>query len=276
MNKSDITEKVDIVENLDIIEENDLPDDENRSIEEAKDTEIKAKNVLIEFKNVTKEYARGDRVFYALKDANLTINEGEMVVILGPSGAGKSTLLNLLGGMDRASSGEILFDGADISKYSDNQLTQYRAANVGVVFQFYNLIPTLTAYENVALMRNIEKNIMDPKEALSEVGLEEHMNQFPSQLSGGEQQRTSIARAIAKNPKLLLCDEPTGALDTDTGQDVLKLLQKMSKEKKRTVVMVTHNSTFADIADTVIRVKNGKIQSITKNEKVKDASEVSW
>ena len=276
MNKSDITEKVDIVENLDIIEENDLPDDENRSIEEAKDTEIKAKNVLIEFKNVTKEYARGDRVFYALKDANLTINEGEMVVILGPSGAGKSTLLNLLGGMDRASSGEILFDGADISKYSDNQLTQYRAANVGVVFQFYNLIPTLTAYENVALMRNIEKNIMDPKEALSEVGLAEHMNQFPSQLSGGEQQRTSIARAIAKNPKLLLCDEPTGALDTDTGQDVLKLLQKMSKEKKRTVVMVTHNSTFADIADTVIRVKNGKIQSITKNEKVKDASEVSW
>lgn len=276
MNKSDITEKVDIVENLDIIEENDLPDDENRSIEEAKDTEIKAKNVLIEFKNVTKEYARGDRVFYALKDANLTINEGEMVVILGPSGAGKSTLLNLLGGMDRASSGEILFDGADISKYSDNQLTQYRAANVGVVFQFYNLIPTLTAYENVALMRNIEKNIMDPKDALSEVGLEEHMNQFPSQLSGGEQQRTSIARAIAKNPKLLLCDEPTGALDTDTGQDVLKLLQKMSKEKKRTVVMVTHNSTFADIADTVIRVKNGKIQSITKNENVKDASEVSW
>lgn len=276
MNKSDITEKVDIVENLDIIEENDLPDDENRSIEEAKDTEIKAKNVLIEFKNVTKEYARGDRVFYALKDANLTINEGEMVVILGPSGAGKSTLLNLLGGMDRASSGEILFDGADISKYSDNQLTQYRAANVGVVFQFYNLIPTLTAYENVALMRNIEKNIMDPKDALSEVGLAEHMNQFPSQLSGGEQQRTSIARAIAKNPKLLLCDEPTGALDTDTGQDVLKLLQKMSKEKKRTVVMVTHNSTFADIADTVIRVKNGKIQSITKNENVKDASEVSW
>lgn len=276
MNKSDITKKVDIFEYLDFIDENDLPDAENRSIEEAKDTEIKAKNVLIEFKNVTKEYARGDRVFYALKDANLTINEGEMVVILGPSGAGKSTLLNLLGGMDRASSGEILFDGADISKYSDNQLTQYRAANVGVVFQFYNLIPTLTAYENVALMRNIEKNIMDPKEALSEVGLAEHMNQFPSQLSGGEQQRTSIARAIAKNPKLLLCDEPTGALDTDTGQDVLKLLQKMSKEKKRTVVMVTHNSTFADIADTVIRVKNGKIQSITKNENVKDASEVSW
>lgn len=272
-----------ITENLDIISENDLPDNadvntvENSSEKKDEEKSTKAeKKVLMEFKNVTKEYARGDRVFYALKDVNLTINEGEMVVILGPSGAGKSTLLNLLGGMDRASSGEIIFDGVDIAKYSDNQLTQYRAANVGVVFQFYNLIPTLTAYENVALMKNIEKNIMDPKEALAEVGLEDHMHQFPSQLSGGEQQRTSIARAIAKNPKLLLCDEPTGALDTDTGQDVLRLLQNMSREKKRTVVMVTHNSTFADIADTVIRVKNGTIQSVTINENVKDASEVSW
>lgn len=275
-----------ITEKLDIISENELPDEvegdkakEEPSSEKEKsavEDKTKDKRVLIEFKNVTKEYARGDRVFYALKDANLTINEGEMVVILGPSGAGKSTLLNLLGGMDRASSGEILFDGVDISKFSDNQLTKYRAANVGVVFQFYNLIPTLTAYENVALMRNIEKNIMDPEEALAEVGLQEHMHQFPSQLSGGEQQRTSIARAIAKNPKLLLCDEPTGALDTDTGQDVLRLLQNMSREKKRTVVMVTHNSTFADIADTVIRVKNGRIESITVNDNVKDASEVSW
>ena len=272
-----------ITENLDIISENDLPDNadvntvENSSEKKDEEKSTKAeKKVLMEFKNVTKEYARGDRVFYALKDVNLTINEGEMVVILGPSGAGKSTLLNLLGGMDRASSGEIIFDGVDIAKYSDNQLTQYRAANVGVVFQFYNLIPTLTAYENVALMKNIEKNIMDPKEALAEVGLEDHMHQFPSQLSGGEQQRTSIARAIAKKPKLLLCDEPTGALDTDTGQDVLRLLQNMSREKKRTVVMVTHNSTFADIADTVIRVKNGTIQSVNINENVKDASEVSW
>ena len=272
-----------ITENLDIISENDLPDNadvntvENSSEKKDEEKSTKAeKKVLMEFKNVTKEYARGDRVFYALKDVNLTINEGEMVVILGPSGAGKSTLLNLLGGMDRASSGKIIFDGVDIAKYSDNQLTQYRAANVGVVFQFYNLIPTLTAYENVALMKNIEKNIMDPKEALAEVGLEDHMHQFPSQLSGGEQQRTSIARAIAKKPKLLLCDEPTGALDTDTGQDVLRLLQNMSREKKRTVVMVTHNSTFADIADTVIRVKNGTIQSVNINENVKDASEVSW
>lgn len=251
---------------LNIIAEDDLPNNEK----------VKEKRVLMEFKNVTKEYKRGDRTFYALKDANLTIYEGEMVVILGPSGAGKSTLLNLLGGMDRASSGEIIFEGKDITKYSDNQLTGYRAANVGVVFQFYNLIPTLTAYENVALMKNIEKNIMDPKEALSEVGLAEHMHQFPSQLSGGEQQRTSIARAIAKNPKLLLCDEPTGALDTETGQDVLKLLQDMSREKKRTVIMVTHNSVFADIADTVIRVKDGKIKSVTVNENIKDAREVSW
>lgn len=232
--------------------------------------------VLIEFKNVSKEYKRGDRIFYALKDVNLTIYEGELVVILGPSGAGKSTLLNLLGGMDSASEGEIWFDGEDLTTFTDNQLTQYRAGNVGVVFQFYNLIPTLTAYENVALMRDIEKNTLDPKEALAAVGLADHMHQFPSQMSGGEQQRTSIARAVAKNPKLLLCDEPTGALDTDTGRDVLSLLQRMSRERKRTVIMVTHNSSFADIANTVIRVKNGTIKDVTKNAHPKDADEVSW
>lgn len=232
--------------------------------------------VLIEFKNVSKEYKRGDRIFYALKDVNLTIYEGELVVILGPSGAGKSTLLNLLGGMDSASGGEIWFDGEDLTTFTDNQLTQYRAGNVGVVFQFYNLIPTLTAYENVALMRDIEKNTLDPKEALAAVGLADHMHQFPSQMSGGEQQRTSIARAVAKNPKLLLCDEPTGALDTDTGRDVLSLLQRMSRERKRTVIMVTHNSSFADIANTVIRVKNGTIKDVTKNAHPKDADEVSW
>ncbi|MBR4719589.1 MAG: ABC transporter ATP-binding protein [Lachnospiraceae bacterium] len=236
----------------------------------------KKKRVLIEFKDVCKKYDQGDNVFYALKDANLTINEGEMVVILGPSGAGKSTLLNLLGGMDSASSGHIWFDGADLTTFSDNQLTAYRAKNVGVVFQFYNLIPTLTAYENVALMKDIKDDTTDPKEALAAVGLAEHMHQFPSQMSGGEQQRTSIARAVAKNPKLLLCDEPTGALDTDTGREVIKLLQEMSREKKRTVVMVTHNSFFADIADTVIRVKNGAIQSIVHNDAPSDASEISW
>ncbi len=234
------------------------------------------KTVLIEFKDVCKKYDQGDNVFYALKDASFTINEGEMVVILGPSGAGKSTLLNLLGGMDSASSGHILFGGRDLTTFNDNQLTAYRAQNVGVVFQFYNLIPTLTAYENVALMRDIKDETADPKEALASVGLAEHMHQFPSQLSGGEQQRTSIARAIAKNPKLLLCDEPTGALDTDTGREVLKLLQDMSREKKRTVVMVTHNSLFADIADTVIRVKNGGIKSIVHNDDPMDALEVTW
>ena len=232
--------------------------------------------VLIEFKDVCKKYSQGEHDFYALKDANLTINEGEMVVILGPSGAGKSTLLNLLGGMDSASSGHIMFDGEDLTTYSDNQLTKYRAQNVGVVFQFYNLIPTLTAYENVALMKDIKDDTADPIEALASVGLADHAHQFPSQMSGGEQQRTSIARALAKNPRLLLCDEPTGALDTDTGKEVLKLLQDMSREKKRTVVMVTHNSFFADIADTVIRVKNGGIQSVVHNDNPKDASEVSW
>lgn len=231
---------------------------------------------LMEFKNVSKEYKSGDRSFYALKDASFSINAGEMIVILGPSGAGKSTLLNLLGGMDSASSGSIIFEGEDLTTYTDNQLTQYRAKNVGVVFQFYNLIPTLTAYENVALMKDIQKETMDPTEALTAVGLAEHMHQFPSQLSGGEQQRTSIARAIAKNSKLLLCDEPTGALDTETGREVLCMLQRMSRNNGRTVIMVTHNSFFADIADRVIRVKNGGIKEITINEHPKDADEVSW
>ena len=252
---------------------------------------------FIEFDKVTKQYGTADRVFYALKDASFTIEQGEMVVILGPSGAGKSTLLNLLGGMDVASSGSIISCGEDISQYNDNQLTGYRARNVAVVFQFYNLIPTLTAYENVALMRDIMNDTMDPKEALESVGLGDHMNQFPAQMSGGEQQRTSIARAIAKypyevsggqkqraaaaralitEPELILADEPTGALDTNTGRDVLELLVRMSREKKRTVVMVTHNSFFADIADKVIRVKNGAIESVTINEHPKDASEVSW
>ena len=224
---------------------------------------------FIKFEKVSKKYGTSDRVFYALKDASFTIDQGEMVVILGPSGAGKSTLLNLLGGMDVASEGTILSCGED-------QLTSYRARNVAVVFQFYNLIPTLTAYENVALMKDIVNDTMDPKQALEAVGLGDHMHQFPAQMSGGEQQRTSIARAIAKNPKLLLCDEPTGALDTNTGRDVLELLVSMSREQKKTVVMVTHNSFFADIADKVIRVKNGGIESVTINEHPKDASEVSW
>lgn len=253
-----------------------LDDDTALDKSASNQNEEKNKEVLIRFENVSKKYDQGERVFYALKDANLTINKGEMVVILGPSGAGKSTLLNLLGGMDSASEGHIYFKDEDITNYNDNQLTAYRAFNIGVVFQFYNLVPTLTAYENVALMKDIKKDTMDPKEALSAVGLSEHMHQFPSQMSGGEQQRTSIARAIAKKPELLLCDEPTGALDTGTGKEVLKLLQSMSRDQNRTVVMVTHNSFFADIADTVIKVKNGAISSITHNDSPKDADEVNW
>lgn len=171
------------------------------------------KSILIEFKDVGKKYVHGNQTFYALEHASFQIKEGEMVVILGPSGAGKSTLLNLLGGMDNASEGSIIFDGEDLTTFSDNKLTDYRAKNIGVVFQFYNLVPTLTAYENVALMKDIQEEIMDPEEALKLVGLERQMHQFPSQMSGGEQQRTSIARAIAKNPRLLLCDEPTGRLE---------------------------------------------------------------
>lgn len=235
-----------------------------------------AQQSFIQFDKVSKEYGSGERHFYALKDATFSIEQGEMVVILGPSGAGKSTLLNLLGGMDTASSGSIWSCGEDISSYKDAQLTDYRARNVAVVFQFYNLIPTLTAYENVALMKDIVSDTLDPAKALEAVGLVRHMHQFPAQMSGGEQQRTSIARAIAKNPKLLLCDEPTGALDTNTGRDVLELLVRMSREEKKTVVMVTHNSFFADIADKVIRVKNGGIESVTINKHPKSASEVSW
>ncbi len=231
---------------------------------------------LVEFIEVSKEYLMGERSFFALDKVSLSIEEGEMVVILGPSGAGKSTLLNLLGGMDSATEGKILFDQEEITDFNDDELTDYRAANVSVVFQFYNLIPTLTAYENVALMKEIGEATLDPAVVLKSVGLEEHMHQFPSQMSGGEQQRTSIARALAKNPRLLLCDEPTGALDTNTGREVLTLLQNMSREKKTTVVLVTHNSSFADLADKVIRVKNGKIESIVRNETPKSAREVSW
>jgi putative ABC transport system ATP-binding protein len=229
---------------------------------------------MIELKNVTKKYTTGERDFYALAGVDLEIEAGELVVILGPSGAGKSTLLNFIGGMDSVSSGEIIFDGKDISKFSDKELTAYRAENVGFVFQFYNLIPTLTAYENVALMKDIEKNSLDPAEVLESVGLGDHLDQFPAQMSGGEQQRTSIARALCKNPKLLLCDEPTGALDTNTGKEILVLLQKMSKEEKRTVIIVTHNESFAEMADKVIKVKNGKIKDIIHNETPKNAEEM--
>lgn len=231
---------------------------------------------LVEFKNVTKAYGEGKHRLLAADNICFTIDEGEFVVILGPSGAGKSTLLNLLGGMDYATSGEIDIDGENIVGYSDDKLTDYRAQNVGFVFQFYNLIPTLTALENVTLIKSVVKNAFDAKEILESVGLGEHLSQFPSQLSGGEQQRVSIARAICKNPKLLLCDEPTGALDSETGVVILTLLQKMSHENHKTVIIVTHNSALAQAADKVIKIKNGKIKDVLLNKTPLAVSEVNW
>ncbi len=231
---------------------------------------------LIEFKNVTKEYNIGSKKQLAADNVSFTINEGEFVVILGPSGAGKSTVLNLLGGMDFASSGEIIINGEDIAKFNEKQLTVYRAENVGFVFQFYNLIPTLTALENVALIKNVVKSPLDASEVLASVGLGEHLGKFPAQLSGGEQQRVSIARAICKNPAMLLCDEPTGALDSETGVVILSLLQKMSREKNKTVIIVTHNAALAQTADKVIKLKNGKVRDIIVNDTPLAVSEVNW
>ena len=233
---------------------------------------------IVELKNVSKTYKTGENEFKALDNIDLDINKGEFVVILGPSGAGKSTLLNLIGGMDTPTDGSIKIDGEEISKYTESQLSEYRAENIGFIFQFYNILPTLTVFENVELVKDIVKSGNDSKEAIKAVGLEQHMNKFPNQLSGGEQQRVSIARAIAKNPKLLLCDEPTGALDSKTGVEVLKLLKKQcdGNNGANTVIIVTHNSLFAEIADTVIRVKNGKIESVTANENPKNIDEVKW
>ena len=233
---------------------------------------------IVELKNVTKSYTVGDNSFKALDDIDLQIKKGQMVVVLGPSGAGKSTLLNLIGGMDTPTSGEVIIDGENISKYNEDKLSNYRAENVGFIFQFYNILPSLTVLENVDIVKDIVKNPVDSKEALKDVGLEQHINKFPNQLSGGEQQRVSIARAMAKNPKLLLCDEPTGALDSKTGVEVLKLLRKQCNKNngENTVIIVTHNALFAEIADTVIRVKNGKIQSILENESPKNIDEIQW
>ncbi len=230
--------------------------------------------VLINLENVGKTYITGSVANEVLKNVSLTIDEGEMVVILGPSGSGKSTLLNMLGGLDSASCGTIRFGEKTVTELSDTKLSDFRAEDVGIVFQFYNLIPTLTALENVALMSELGVEIMDPREALKLVGLEGYENKFPSQMSGGQQQRVAIARAIAKKPRLLLCDEPTGALDTKTGKEILKLLNAQSKEDNRTVIMVTHNPSFADIADKVIYVKNGTVDNIVINEHPKDADEI--
>ena len=233
---------------------------------------------FITFKNVTKSYTVGDKTFDALKNINFTLPKGELVVILGPSGAGKSTLLNLIGGMDKPTKGDIIIDNENISKYNETKLTDYRANNVGFIFQFYNILPTLTVLENVEIVKDITRNTKNAKEVLKEVGLSKHQNKFPNQLSGGEQQRVSIARAITKNPKLLLCDEPTGALDSKTGVEILKLLKNCcnQKESNNTVIIVTHNSLIAEIADTIIKIKNGQIESITKNNNPKDIDEVVW
>ncbi len=233
---------------------------------------------LIRFKNVKKTYNIGEKCFNALDGVDFSINKGEFVVILGPSGAGKSTLLNLLGGMDKATSGEIIVGGKTISTYSDSELTDYRAENIGFIFQFYNILPTLTVLENVELINDIVKHPKSAKQILKDVGLDKHSNKFPNQLSGGEQQRVSIARAIAKNPLLLLCDEPTGALDSKTGVEVLKLLKKQcdSNNGENTVIIVTHNSLIAEVADRVIRLKNGKVESDEVNKNPKNIEEVNW
>lgn len=230
----------------------------------------------IELKNNTKIYQSGDTTIYANKDITFSINKGELVVILGSSGAGKSTLLNILGGMEPNTSGDVIVAGKNIASYNAKQLTTYRRNYVGFVFQFYNLIPNLTAKENVELAAQIVPDAMNPDEALREVDLSDREQNFPAQLSGGEQQRVAIARAIAKKPELLLCDEPTGALDYKTGKRILKILQDMSRKNGSTVLIVTHNAAIAPIADKVIRVHDGSIQKIETNDQPADISSIEW
>ncbi|MDF2869189.1 MAG: transporter related [Anaerocolumna sp.] len=231
---------------------------------------------LIEFESIKKEYIIGDVKISAVADCSFSIEKGELVVILGPSGAGKTTVLNLLGGMDSPSGGSIKVDGKEIHKYSKKELVNYRRRDIGFVFQFYNLMGNLTALENVELACQICPDSLDPGTVLNQVGLGERLSNFPSQLSGGEQQRVAIARAIAKNPKLLLCDEPTGALDSVTGQLIIELLQKNCKEMDMTTVLITHNAVIAEVADKVIKIKNGTVKEVIVNENPKKADEIVW
>ena len=230
----------------------------------------------VEFRKVKKQYRMGEVTIDALRDVSFEIEKGEICVIVGASGAGKTTLLNILGGMDTLTKGHVLLDGRDISRYSAKALTKYRRYDIGFVFQFYNLVPNLTALENVELAAQISKRPLSPRKVLKQVGLEGRMRNFPAQLSGGEQQRVAIARALAKNPTLLLCDEPTGALDYNTGKAILKLLQDTSREKGITVVIITHNQAITAMADRIIEIKNGMVASMRINDNIVPVEEIEW
>ena len=231
---------------------------------------------FVKLQNITKIYKMGEVEIRAADGISFFVKKGELVVIVGPSGAGKTTVLNILGGMDTATEGTLLVDGQDITRYNAKQLTEYRREDIGFVFQFYNLVPNLTALENVELALQICRDPLDARKVLEEVGLGDRLNNFPAQLSGGEQQRVSIARALAKNPKLLLCDEPTGALDYNTGKSILKLLQNMCRERVMTVIVITHNQAIAPMADRLIHIKNGQVSKMETNEHPMSIDEIEW
>ena len=231
---------------------------------------------FVKLQDITKIYKMGEVEIRAADRINFSIQKGEFVVIVGPSGAGKTTVLNILGGMDTATSGKLLVDGQDVTAYNARRLTGYRREDIGFVFQFYNLVPNLTALENVELALQICRDPLDAREVLNEVGLGDRLDNFPAQLSGGEQQRVSIARALAKNPKLLLCDEPTGALDYNTGKAILKLLQNMCRERGMTVIVITHNQAIAPMADRLIHIKNGQVSQMEMNEHPVSIDEIEW